>query len=90
MSDQYQVVFARSARRALEVDLPEAVAAAVFAFATGPLSEAPRRVGKPLREPMTPLWSARRGDYRVIYRIDEAHLVVDVVAIRHRRDAYHR
>ncbi|WP_239345237.1 MULTISPECIES: type II toxin-antitoxin system RelE/ParE family toxin [unclassified Frankia] len=35
------------------------------------------------------MWSARRGPYRVIYLVDDANRVVEVTAIRHRRDAYH-
>jgi len=30
----------------------------------------------------------RIGDYRVIYGIDGAQRIVDIVAIRHRGDAY--
>jgi mRNA-degrading endonuclease RelE of RelBE toxin-antitoxin system len=37
---------------------------------------------------MAGLHSARRGDYRVIYRIDEGDHRVDVLAIEHRSDAY--
>jgi len=45
-------------------------------------------VGVPLRKPFEGLWRARRGEYRVRYRIDEeAHKVV-VLPISHRRDAY--
>lgn len=90
MSDAYDVVFTRSARRALEQDLPEKVAAAAFEFITGALRENPRRVGKPLREPLAPLYSARRGEYRVIYRIIDNRLVIEVVSVAHRRDAYRR
>ena len=35
MSDAYEVVFTRSARRALEITLPESVAAAAFEFIVG-------------------------------------------------------
>lgn len=84
----YDVVFTRSARRALERDLPEKVATAAFEFIMGPLRENPRRVGKPLREPLAPLYAARRGEYRVIYRIVDARLVIEVVSVVHRRDAY--
>jgi mRNA interferase RelE/StbE len=90
VSEAYEVVFTRSARRALEHDLPEKVAAAAFEFIVGALRENPRRVGKPLREPLAPLYSARRGEYRVLYRIVDERLVIDVVSITHRRDAYHR
>ena len=90
MSDPYQVVFTRAARRALEHDLPEKVAAAAFEFIMGALRDTPRRVGKPLREPLAPLYSARRGEYRVLYRIIQGRLLIEVVSITHRRDAYHR
>lgn len=88
MNPEYDVVFTRAARRALERDLPEKVAAAAFEFIAGALRENPRRVGKPLREPLAPLYSARRGEYRVLYRIVDQKLVIDIVSIAHRRDAY--
>lgn len=90
MSGSYEVVFSRSARRALEITLPESVAAAAFEFIIGPLVNNPRKLGKPLREPLAPLFSARRGEYRVIYRIEDDRLVVGIVTIEHRRDVYHR
>lgn len=90
MSAAYEVVFTRSARRALEITLPDAVAAAAFEFIIGPLARNPRRVGKPLREPLAPLYSARRGEYRVQYRIEDERLVIEIVTVEHRRDAYHR
>jgi len=34
------------------------------------------------------LWRLRVGAYRVVYSVDDQQKVVDVVAIRHRRDAY--
>lgn len=33
-------------------------------------------------------WRMRVGDYRVIYSIDDRARVVDISAIRHRREAY--
>lgn len=89
MPGPYEVVFTRTARRALERDLTEKVAAAAFEFIMGALRENPRRVGKPLREPLAPLYAARRGEYRVIYRIIDQRLVIEVVSVVHRRDAYH-
>jgi len=86
----YEVVLTRSARRALEDALPEQVAAAAFEFIAGPLAENPKLVGKPLRAPLAPLWSARRGEYRILYRIEDHRLIVQVVTIEHRRDVYHR
>lgn len=90
MTDGYEVIFTRTARRALERDLPEKIAAAAFEFILGPLAQEPKRLGKPLREPLTPLYSARRGEYRVIYRIIDTRLVIEVVNVTHRRDAYHQ
>lgn len=90
MTAPYEVLFTRTARRALEHDLPEKIATAAFEFIMGALRENPHRLGKPLREPLAPLYSARRGEYRILYRIIDVHLVIDVVSITHRRDAYHR
>jgi mRNA interferase RelE/StbE len=84
----YEVRFSRSARRALAEGLPEEVAAAVFEFICGALSANPHRVGRQLRPPMYPWYSARRGEYRVIYEIHEALILIQIVSIQHRRDAY--
>jgi mRNA interferase RelE/StbE len=88
VSGPYEVRLSPSAVRALEIELPESVAAAAWEFIDGPLRENPRRVGKPLREPLAPLYSARRGEYQVLYRIMDRVLLIDVVRITHRRDAY--
>jgi mRNA interferase RelE/StbE len=88
MSPRYEVRFSKSAKRALTHDLPEKVAAAAFEFISGALSENPQRVGKQLQEPLFPLYSARRGEYRVIYRIVEDVVLIEIVSIAHRRDAY--
>lgn len=88
MTRPYRVRFSRSAKRALTHELPGKVAAAAYAFITGALAENPHRVGKQLGEPLHPLYSARRGEYRVIYRILENEVVIEVVSIVHRRDAY--
>jgi len=77
-----------TARRQLSENLPEAVAAAAYEFITGPLLADPHRVGKRLRPPLEDRHSARRGTYRVIYRIDDGSRTVTVVDVAHRRDAY--
>jgi mRNA interferase RelE/StbE len=83
----HAVAWTAPARRAL-VRLPEKVASAVVEFLYGSLAENPHRVGKPLRLGLEGLYSARRGDYRVIYRIDGNRHRVDIVAIEHRSDVY--
>lgn len=82
---------ARPARRAISEALPEDVATAAVEFISGPLLEIPRRIGRPLREELTGLWSARLGtEWRVIYRIDESKHAVIVEDIQHRSTAYRR
>jgi len=34
-------------------------------------------------------WRIRVGDYRVVYTIDDARLMVEITRIRHRREVYH-
>ena len=34
------------------------------------------------------LWRIRIGDHRVVYAIDDTRRLVDIVAVRHRSDAY--
>ncbi len=87
--EAYAIECARPAERALG-RLPEKVAAAAIELIYGPLSQQPHRVGRPLRFELEGLHSAHRGDYRVIYRIDDVRRVVYVEAIDHRADAYRR
>ena len=68
--------------------LPEKVATAAVEFLYGSLAANPHRVGKPLDEPFDGYHSARRGTYRIIYRINEDKHTVEIHTIRHRRDAY--
>jgi mRNA interferase RelE/StbE len=86
----FEVRFTRAASRALAEQLPEKVAAAAFEFIMGALRENPKRVGKQLREPLHPLYSARRGEYRVIYRVLDQQVVIEIVTVTRRRDAYRR
>lgn len=93
MTDEaYRLSLAPAARRAMTegapVGLPLAVAMAVGEFITGPLLDKPHVVGKPLANELTGYHSARRGAYRVIYRIDDQAGVVHVVRIDHRADVY--
>jgi len=78
-----------AARKDLTYRLPEAVAAAALEFIRGPLLLDPHRVGKPLRNELEGLWAARRGQYRVVYAIDADVVVVEVVRVAHRADAYY-
>lgn len=86
-SRSWRLVVSRRAGRDLE-RLPARAASAVVELITGPLLVNPRRLGKPLGEPWTDCHAARRGDYRVIYRLDEADGLVQVLTVSHRADAY--
>jgi len=86
--EPYELVLTPPAVRALESKLPEPVAAAVIEFLTGSLIINPQRVGKPLRGDLAGVHSARRGTYRVLYRINDVRHEVVVVRIDHRRGAY--
>jgi mRNA interferase RelE/StbE len=85
----YELVLTPPAIRAIQTALPEAVTAAVIEFMTGPLVSNPRRVGEMLRRELAGIWSARRGTYRVLYRINDDPREVVILRIEHRRDVYH-
>jgi mRNA interferase RelE/StbE len=87
-SERFTVVLSAAAKRAIERDLPQAVAVAVVDFLFGALADDPYRVGKPLRFELEGYWSARRGQYRVIYSIHDGQVLVRVVRISHRADVY--
>lgn len=83
----YELKVAASVERTL-ARLPEFAAAAIVEFMTGPLLENPQRVGKPLMLELAGYCGARRGAYRVVYRIDETERTVLVVRVDHRADVY--
>lgn len=83
---RWTLVVARRAEQALRC-LPDRVAPAIVEFMLGPLLDDPQRVGKPLQRELTSYHSARRGSYRIIYRIDADSGTVNVVRIEHRSQA---
>ena len=87
---RYDIRFQPAARRAISERLPESVAAAVLEFCEAALAVNPQRVGKPLFGPLAGCHGARRGTYRIVYRIDEASRTVHVLDVDHRSDIYHQ
>jgi mRNA interferase RelE/StbE len=87
-AEDYELVLTPPARRALADELSEAAAGAVIEFLTTALVQTPQRVGKPLRGELTGVWSARRGTYRILYRIRDEGREVIALRIEHRRDVY--
>jgi len=68
--------------------LPDKVRNAALAAIFGPIAENPQRLGKRLLGELEGLYSARRGDYRIIYEIFEGEDTVLIHRIQHRRDVY--
>lgn len=83
----YAVRWAPAAERAL-TRLPEGAAAAAVELIYGALADDPERVGRPLRLGFEGLHSARRGDYRIVYRILDDDGAVVIEAVGHRSDVY--
>ncbi len=86
-AESHVVSWAAGAIRSID-RLPEKVATACVEFVYGSLAAHPHRVGKPLRFDLEGLHSARRGDFRVVYEIDDDEHRVTIVAIDHRGDNY--
>ena len=87
---RHQIRFQSPARRAIAQRLPEAVAAAVLEFCDAALALNPYRVGKPVLGPLAGCHGARRGTYRIVYRIEENTRTVHVLDIDHRSEIYRR
>ena len=85
----YTVRFTATARRDLH-RLPPRVLSAVIEFVFGDLAREPRRVGKPLRRELAGMYSARRGPYRVLYRVDDDDCLVFIQRVDHRADVHRR
>ena len=92
MSDKspvWSVLVTSAAARSLE-RLPEKNATAIVEFITATLPTNPHRLSKPLRYELEGWRVARRGDYRVTFRLEEEQHTIVVGRIEHRRDVYRR
>jgi mRNA interferase RelE/StbE len=83
---EYSITFARSARKDLEALDPPVALRIVKKIEA--LTHEPRPRGVAKVEGAENLWRVRVGDWRVIYHILDREHEVDVVAVRHRSDAY--
>jgi mRNA interferase RelE/StbE len=82
----YQVVIVRSAQKEI-AQLPSTVSARVVA-AIQALAETPRPDGCVKLQGSDDLWRIRVGQYRIVYKIDDAMLIVTVVKVAHRSSVY--
>ena len=83
---EYNITFARSARKELE-SLDSPIVVKIFRSIEN-LSLCPRPHNCVKLRGGGGLWRIRIGVYRVIYFIDDDKKLVDVIAVRHRKDAY--
>lgn len=84
---EYHAVLTASALRSLH-SVPPRVAEPLVAFIFGSLATDPRRRGKPLQRELAGRWAARRGDDRIVYRLDEETMTMYVLKIGHRAQVY--
>ena len=89
MPEPFAISWSGSAQRDLTKP-PEKVATAVVEFIYGGLADNPHRVGHELTLELVGVHSARRGDFRVLYRIAEDQKVATIINIDHRADVYRR
>lgn len=82
----YQVEIRPAARRQIK-KLPREVQAEILARLTG-LADNPRPLGAEALEGSQGLYRLRSGQYRVIYSVEEQALLILVVRVAHRREAY--
>jgi len=83
---EYSMVFTRSARKELE-DLPETIEIRVLSRIEQ-LSSNPRPTGVRKLAGWQSLGRLRIGEYQVIYGVYDERKLVDIMCIRHRKDAY--
>ncbi len=83
----YSVVLTRSAAKELE-DVPRKDRRRLVARIAA-LADEPRPVGAE-KLSGAERYRVRQGDYRILYEIEDAVLVVTVVRVGHRREVYRR
>ena len=83
---RYEVFFKQSARKELEA-LEPASRHRVWAVVVA-LSSEPRPAGCKKLRGSKDLWRIRVGRYRVVYSIEDSVLEIEVIAVRHRSQAY--
>lgn len=86
-SKKYRVVFVGGVDKVTK-GLPPKVVAVITKFCSGALVEDPYSAGKPLKGDRAGTYSARRGQYRIIYRIHDELIIVEVLRAGHRSRVY--
>lgn len=83
----YIIIIAPTAKKqidALQLSMRGRIASALEILAQNPF------IGKSLRAELKGLYSYRVGDYRIIYSVIAHKLIIEVIKVMHRREAYRR
>lgn len=92
MSDAYSVRLSSGVLLTLQAGPPRGIplnaAWAIFEFIHGPLARDPWRVSKPLHDELEGFRGARRGEYRIVFRVDDEKREIRVLRVDHRSDIY--
>ncbi len=83
----YAVAWSAPARRAI-AKLPEKVAIVIVEHIYGAIAHNPQRSGHLLHLELAGIHSARRGDFRIIYEINDENETITIQALGHRSDIY--
>lgn len=86
--DTYQIEWKRSALSELKQVDRQAVARIVSAVES--LSSTPFPSGVRKLQGSRHTYRIRVGDYRVIYEVVQSHLLILILRVRHRKDAYRK
>jgi mRNA interferase RelE/StbE len=82
----YQIQFSKSAEK--EIEKLSAIIVEKVVIAIQSLSQNPRPIGYKKLKGFKDLYRIRIGDYRVIYRIEDDILIIEVLKVGHRRYVY--
>ena len=83
----YKVAYLDSVQEDLK-KLDKAIARKILNRIETYLACDPKELGKPLKGEFQGYWRYRWGDYRVIYKISEREILITVLRISNRKDAY--
>jgi mRNA interferase RelE/StbE len=84
--NSYQILWKKSAVKDLQ-KLPPEIARNIFALVSA-LADEPRPHNCKKLISLANHYRMRVGDYRVVYRIEDEILVIEIIRIGHRKDVY--
>ncbi|MEO6204360.1 MAG: type II toxin-antitoxin system RelE/ParE family toxin [Mycobacteriales bacterium] len=83
----YRIEWSGPAQRDM-ARLPGPLAVAVLVYVDERLAENPLRLSKPLEGELRGQRTARNGDYRILFRVDDDSLVLWILHVDHRAHVY--